>query len=101
MHRGLRRKARRSRLPTAGVRIVAGSQQQLRRTGVPGWSSDAVTSRTEILECCMNVISPAAAAPCPLDQVNRWFRAPRPNGLWVSDLIFSIRDKLRRGTARE
>ena len=49
----------------------------------------------------MNVISPAAAAPCPLDQVNRWFRAPRPNGLWVSDLIFSIRDKLRRGTARE
>jgi putative transposase len=26
-----------------------------------------------------------AAAPCPLDRVNRQFRAPRPNALWVSD----------------
>src|ERR1700751_2060534 len=26
-----------------------------------------------------------AAAPCPLDRVNRQFRAPRPNTLWVSD----------------
>ena len=25
------------------------------------------------------------AAPCPLDRVNRPFRAPRPNALWVSD----------------
>ena len=25
------------------------------------------------------------AAPCPLDPVNRQFRAPRPNPLWVSD----------------
>jgi len=25
------------------------------------------------------------AAPCPLDHVNRQFRAPRPNLLWVSD----------------
>jgi transposase InsO family protein len=25
------------------------------------------------------------AAPCPLDRVNRQFRAPRPNALWVSD----------------
>ncbi len=25
------------------------------------------------------------AAPCPLDRVNRQFRAPRPNLLWVSD----------------
>ena len=28
------------------------------------------------------------AAPCPLDHVNRQFRAPRPNALWVSD--FSV-----------
>ena len=28
------------------------------------------------------------AAPCPLDHVNRQFRAPRPNVLWVSD--FSV-----------
>jgi transposase InsO family protein len=25
------------------------------------------------------------AAPCPLDHVNRQFKAPRPNALWVSD----------------
>ena len=24
-------------------------------------------------------------APCPLDRVNRQFRAERPNQLWVSD----------------
>ena len=28
------------------------------------------------------------AAPCPLDHVNRQFRAPWPNALWVSD--FSV-----------
>jgi len=25
------------------------------------------------------------AAPCPADKVNRHFRTPRPNALWVSD----------------
>jgi transposase InsO family protein len=25
------------------------------------------------------------AVPCPLDHVNRRFRAPRPNALWLSD----------------
>ena len=28
------------------------------------------------------------SAPCPLDRVNRQFRAPAPNALWVSD--FSV-----------
>jgi putative transposase len=28
------------------------------------------------------------AAPCPLDRVNRDFRAPRPNTLWVSDFTY-------------
>jgi putative transposase len=28
------------------------------------------------------------AAPCPLDHVNRRFRAPRPNSLWVSDFTY-------------
>lgn len=27
-------------------------------------------------------------APCPLDRVNRQFRAPRPNMLWVSDFTY-------------
>ena len=28
------------------------------------------------------------SAPCPLDLVNRQFRAPRPNVLWVSDFTY-------------
>jgi transposase InsO family protein len=28
------------------------------------------------------------AAPCPLDRVNRHFKAPRPNVLWVSDFTY-------------
>jgi putative transposase len=28
------------------------------------------------------------AAPCPLDRVNRQFRAPRPYALWVSDFTY-------------
>jgi transposase InsO family protein len=27
-------------------------------------------------------------APCPLDHVNRQFRTPRPNALWVSDFTY-------------
>jgi transposase InsO family protein len=27
-------------------------------------------------------------APCPLDRVNRQFRAERPNQLWVSDFTY-------------
>ena len=29
------------------------------------------------------------ALPCPQDWVNRQFRAPRPNALWVSDFTFA------------
>jgi putative transposase len=29
-----------------------------------------------------------ADAPCPLDRVNRQFKAPRPNALWVSDFTY-------------
>lgn len=31
---------------------------------------------------------PDAKAPCPLDRVNRVFRAERPNQLWVSDFTY-------------
>ena len=31
---------------------------------------------------------PNAKAPCPLDRVNRSFRADRPNQLWVSDFTY-------------
>jgi putative transposase len=29
-----------------------------------------------------------AAVPCPLDRVNRQFKAPHPNALWVSDFTY-------------
>ncbi len=32
--------------------------------------------------------TPDPAAACPLDHVNRQFRAPRPNALWVSDFTY-------------
>jgi transposase InsO family protein len=31
---------------------------------------------------------PDTAAACPLDRVNRQFKAPRPNALWVSDFTY-------------
>jgi putative transposase len=31
---------------------------------------------------------PDKAAPCPLDRVNRQFKAPAPNQLWVSDFTY-------------
>jgi transposase InsO family protein len=31
---------------------------------------------------------PNPAAACPLDRVNRTFKAPRPNALWVSDFTY-------------
>ena len=31
---------------------------------------------------------PDPSRPCPLDRVNRQFRAPRPNVLWVSDFTY-------------
>ncbi|MCE3249084.1 MAG: Integrase catalytic region [Geminicoccaceae bacterium] len=31
---------------------------------------------------------PDRATPCPADKVNRRFRAPRPNALWVSDFTY-------------
>ena len=31
---------------------------------------------------------PDPAATCPLNQVNRQFKAPRPNTLWVSDFTY-------------
>jgi len=32
--------------------------------------------------------TPDKSAPCPLDHVNRQFRASRPNELWVSDFTY-------------
>ena len=32
--------------------------------------------------------TPDASVPCPLDRVNRVFKADRPNQLWVSDFTY-------------
>jgi transposase InsO family protein len=47
----------------------------MRKMGLAG----AVRSRT------VRTTIPDPAAACPLDGVNRQFKAPRPNALWVSD----------------
>ena len=39
-------------------------------------------------ERCGPHVSDKAAAPCPLDRVNRQFQAPRPNALWVTDFTY-------------
>ncbi len=50
----------------------------MRRLGLAG----VVRGRTVRTTIC----DPAAA--CPLDRVNRQFKAPRPNALWVSDFTY-------------
>ena len=36
----------------------------------------------------MRTTVPDTSAPCPRDKVNRNFRAPAPNCLWVSDFTY-------------
>jgi putative transposase len=50
----------------------------MRKAGLRGVMRDKVV-RTTVAD---------AKAPCPLDQVNRQFRAQRPNQLWVSDFNY-------------
>jgi hypothetical protein len=50
----------------------------MRRMGLRG-AVRGRTTRTTI---------PDRAAPCPLDRVQRQFKAPRPNRLWVSDFTY-------------
>lgn len=74
-----------------GVRKV---WRQLRREGVP-----AARCTVARLMCDMGLAGVIRgkpvkttvsdkAAPCPLDRVNRQFRAPAPNMLWVSDFTY-------------
>src|SRR3546814_8078250 len=50
----------------------------MRRLGIAG-ARRGKTVRTTV---------PDTAAPCPLDHVNRQFKADRPNQLWVSDFTY-------------
>ena len=53
-------------------------ERLMRRIGIQG-ARRGKTARTTI---------PNAAVPCPLDHVNRQFKADRPNQLWVSDFTY-------------
>src|SRR3546814_7752544 len=50
----------------------------MRRLGIQGVRRGKVV-RTTVSD---------TTAPCPLDHVNRQFKADRPNQLWVSDLTY-------------
>jgi putative transposase len=53
-------------------------ERLMRRLGIQG-ARRGKTVRTTVAD---------AAAPCPLDHVNRHFKADRPNQLWVSDFTY-------------
>jgi transposase InsO family protein len=60
-----------------GVTVARGTVERLmKRLGLEGVMRGKVR-RTTV---------PDHAAPCPLDRVNRQFKADRPNHLWVSDI---------------
>ena len=62
-----------------GTRVARGTVERLmRRLGLHGVRRGK-SVRTTV---------PDAAVPCPLDRVNRQFRAERPNQLWVSDFTY-------------
>src|SRR3954469_5458856 len=80
--------------PTSGVTVLARSgassrgkasrcprctvERLMRQVGLRGAVRGKET-RTTIAD---------KAAPCPADKVNRQFRAPHPNALWVSDFTY-------------
>jgi transposase InsO family protein len=53
-------------------------ERLMRRAGLRGIMRAKVVRTT----------APDAKAPCPLDRVNRQFKAQRPNQLWVSDFTY-------------
>jgi transposase InsO family protein len=62
-----------------GVRVARCTVERLmRRMGLQGARRGKVV-RTTV---------PDANAPCPLDRVNRHFKADRPDQLWVSDFTY-------------
>jgi putative transposase len=53
-------------------------ERQMKRLGLQG------TRRGKVVRTTIN----DGKAPCPLDRVNRQFKADRPNQLWVSDFTY-------------
>jgi hypothetical protein len=42
----------------------------------------------QVQRCSVRTTVPDARAACPLDRVNRQFKAQRPNQLWVADFTY-------------
>jgi putative transposase len=68
------RQLRREGIPAARCTVA----RLMRRMGLQGVVRGKAT-RTTV---------PDRAAPCPADEVNRQFQAPRPNQLWVADFTY-------------
>ncbi len=68
--------------------------QQLKREGIraAGCTVERLMRRLGLrgaVRCkVVRTTVPDAKAPCPLDRVNRQFKAERPNQLWVSDFTY-------------
>ena len=84
------------RVWTSNLRVYGADKvwKQLQREGIPvarctverlmrrhGWQGAKRGKR-------VRTTVPDAKVPCPLDRVNRQFRAERPNQLWVSDFTY-------------
>ena len=84
------------RVWTSNLRVYGADKvwKQLHREGIPvarctverlmrrhGWQGAKRGKR-------VRTTVPDAKVPCPLDRVNRQFRAERPNQLWVSDFTY-------------
>jgi putative transposase len=90
----LRAEIRRVHEVNFGVYGVRKVWHQLRREGIP--AARCAVARLMRQMGLQGVVRgkatrttvPDKAAPCPADKVNRQFRAPRPNQLWVSDFTY-------------
>jgi putative transposase len=90
----LRGEIRRVHLANFGVYGVRKVWRQLDREGVPAARCTVarlmrqIGLRGVVRGGSTRTTVPDRATPCPADKVNRQFRAPRPNRLWVSDFTY-------------
>jgi putative transposase len=64
--------------PLSGIASQYPAGQRMKQIGIRGAVRGKVVKTTV----------PDTSAPCPRDKVNRVFRVPAPNLLWVSDFTY-------------
>jgi putative transposase len=90
----LRAEIRRVHEVNFGVYGVRKVWHQLRREGIPAARCTVARLMRQmglqgvVRGKAIRTTVPDKATPCPADKVNRQFRAPRPNQLWVSDFTY-------------